>query len=655
MIEPKRTLLDLVIKRATDYALSIQHQEGYWIAPLDSNSTMEAEFLLLLYFLGVHDEQRQQKIVNHILKNQQDDGSWPLYFQGPGDLSTTVECYFALMLSGVSKDAPNMVLAREFIIAKGGISKVRVFTQIWLALFGQWSWQQIPTLIPEIIFLPSWFPFNIYSFASWARATVVPLTIVMAERPVCSIPAHCALTDLFLQDAHFQKTQGKGAWGVIFKVIEKGFKLYNRMPWKPGRGLAVKKSIQWIVEHQEADGSWGGIQPPWVYSLIALKLTGHSLDHPVMQKGIAGFDSFSIEDNETMQVQACVSPVWDTSLMVNALKEVGVESSHPQVQSACRWLMKKQILVGGDWSINNPKLAPGGWAFEFENANYPDIDDTAEVLMALWHASLSESENVQCKMAIKAGTQWLLGMQDKNGGWAAFDRENNNFFLAKFPFFDFGEILDPPSVDVTAHVLEALGMMGYTRENPIVRKALDYIYQEQEANGSWFGRWGVNYIYGIGTVLPALRAVGEDINNPAIQQAIQWLIAHQNSDGGWGESCASYVDVTQHGRGPSTPSQTAWALLALMAVEQYKHPAVQEGIDYLCDTMNSQGTWDEEYYTGCGFPGYGEGQRKSISSLQQEKKEAIASAAFMINYNLYRHCWPLMALGRYQKSCFGTI
>ncbi len=653
MIEPKRTLLDLVIKRATDYALSIQHKEGYWLAPLDSNSTMEAEFLLLLYFLGIHDEPRQQKIVKHILKHQQEDGSWPLYFQGPGDLSTTVECYFALMLSGVSKEAPNMELAREFIIAKGGLSKVRVFTQIWLALFGQWSWQRIPTLIPEIIFLPSWFPFNIYSFASWARATIVPLTIVMAERPVCPIPSNCALTDLFLQDTNFQKPQGSGVWNVIFKFIEKGFKLYNRMPWKPGRRSAVKKSIQWILDHQEADGSWGGIQPPWVYSLIALKLTGHSLDHPVMQKGIAGFDSFSIEDNETMQVQACVSPVWDTSLMINALKEVGVEPSHPQVQSACRWLIKKQILVGGDWSINNAKLSPGGWAFEFENANYPDIDDTAEVLMALWHASLSESENVQCKVAIKAGTQWLLGMQDKNGGWAAFDRENNNFFLAKFPFFDFGEILDPPSVDVTAHVLEALGLMGYTRENPIVRKALDYIYQEQEANGSWFGRWGVNYIYGIGTVLPALRAVGEDINNPAIQQAIQWLLVHQNSDGGWGESCASYVDVTQHGRGPSTPSQTAWALLALMAVDQYEHPAVEQGIDYLCETMNSQGTWDEDYYTGCGFPGYGEGQRKSISSLQQEKKEAIASAAFMINYNLYRHCWPLMALGRYQKGCLG--
>ena len=611
---------------------------------------MEAEFLLLLYFLEVKNDKRQEKVVNHILKNQAEDGSWSLYFQGPGDLSTTVECYFALMLSGISKDAPNMQLARKFILMKGGLPKVRVFTQIWLALFGQWSWQHIPMIPPEIIFLPSWFPFNIYAFASWARATIVPLTIVMADRPIKSIPDNCALTDLFPSGVKYQHPGLQGGWKAVFWFIEKGLKAYEYLPWKPGRKKAIKKSIQWIIDHQEADGSWAGIQPPWVYSLIALKIMGYPLTHPVMQNGIQGFDSFSIEKDETIQIQACLSPVWDTSLMVNALKEAGLESTNPQLLSACRWLLKKQILVDGDWRINNPKLPPGGWAFEFENNKYPDIDDTAEVLMSLWHINLSESENIKCKVAINKGIQWLIGMQSKNGGWAAFDKDNNNFFLAKFPFFDFGEILDPPSVDVTAHVVEALGMMGYKKDNPIIKKALAYIYKEQELDGSWFGRWGVNYIYGIGTVLPALKAVDEDMSKPMIMKAAQWLIDHQNTDGGWGESCASYVDLTQLGKGVSTPSQTAWALLGLMAVNMHNHTAVHQGIEYLCETMNSNGTWDEEHFTGCGFPGYGDGKRIDIGTIAEGTIQVSPpEAGFMINYHLYRHCWPLIALGRYQK------
>lgn len=650
MVEPKSSLLEISIKRATDYALSLQNEEGYWHAPLDSNSTMEAEFLLLMYFLGCKSK-HEQKIVNHILKQQLTDGSWPLYYQAPGDLSTTVECYFALMLYGIDKNAPNMQAAKQFILAQGGLAETRVFTKIWIALFGQWSWSDIPIIPPEIMHLPSWFPINIYEFASWARATIIPLTVVMTEQPVVAIPEQCSLIDLLITIDGIKKTNRPSAWSTVFAIVEKGLRWYESLSWKPGRQSAIKKAEQWILAHQEADGSWAGIQPPWVYSLIALKLLGYPLDHPVMQSGIEGFDSFSIETDDTVQVQACISPVWDTSLMINALIEAGVPANHPNLLVAGRWLLQKQILVPGDWSVKAPKLAPGGWAFELENNQYPDIDDTAEVLMSLFQLHWPDTEQTQSKKAIQKGLQWLIGMQSADGGWAAFDKDNDNYFLAKFPFFDFGEILDPPSVDVTAHVLEALGMLGYKKDNPVVAKALRYIYKEQEHNGSWFGRWGVNYVYGIATVLPALRAVGESSDDPRIQKAIHWLLAQQNDDGGWGESCASYVTVAWHGVGHSTASQTAWALLALMAVDLHQHEAVHKGITYLCGTMNEVGTWNEPEFTGCGFPGYGDGKSIRITGSEGCEQVSEPSAGFMINYHLYRHCWPLMALGRYRLHC----
>ena len=639
------------LKRAIDYALNLQNKDGYWMAALDSNSTMEAEFIMLLYFLGSKKTDVLNKLSNHIIMNQQQNGSWSLYFNGPGDLSTTVECYFALMLAGISKEMPHMQRAKTFIRVNGGIAKVRVFTKIWLALFGEWPWSNIPILPPEIIFLPACFPINIYAFASWARATIIPLTIVMAKRPIHLIPPECTLADLVLPNANMSRTgmDFKKGWGTIFALLDKSLHLYNRSPWKPGRKRAIQKIVTWIIDHQEADGSWAGIQPPWVYSLIALQLMDYSVEHPVMQKGISGFDSFAITTHDTMQIQACLSPVWDTGIMINALKEAGLDHAHPALQLGYRWLIKKQIHVGGDWQIKNPNLTPGGWAFEFENNHYPDIDDTAEVLMALWNASLPEPDNTSRKSAIETGMQWLIGMQCENGGWAAFDKDNNSSFLAKLPFFDFGEMLDPPSVDVTAHVVEALGLMGYQRDNSLIKKALQFIYQEQEPDGSWFGRWGVNYIYGTGTVLPALRAVGEDTTMPFIQDAAKWLVAHQNSDGGWGESCASYVDPLQRGQGLSTPTQTAWALIGLMSVDHYQeHPAVQHGINYLCQSLNSAGTWTETEYTGCGFPGYGDGGRRDpCLQTTEQAKESQSAAGFMINYHLYRHYWPLMALGRY--------
>lgn len=629
------------IKRALDYALNLQHQEGYWVAPLDSNATMEAEYLLFLRFLGADEPIKTQQLVDYIFAQQSDDGSWSLYFQGPGDLSTTVECYFALLVAGISKTDERLTRAKAFILEAGGLLNVRVFTRIWLALFGQWSWSKIPMIPPEIILLPTWFPINIYALASWARATIVPLSLLMMQRPIKVVAAACALDDLISKSAKKDS--------IFFRFMAKLLQIYHFFPIKWGRKAAIKKNVAWILSHQEADGSWGGIQPPWVYSILALNSMGYSLTHPVVQKGLKGFEHFYIysKEKDQLQVQACVSPVWDTALMINSCFAAGLQPSHAQLDRACTWLLNKQIFHPGDWHIQQPELEPGGFAFEFENNHYPDIDDTAEVLIALWQAK-SSTQSERFDFAIEKGLNWILGMQSKNGGWAAFDKDNHRSILTKFPFFDFGEVLDPPSVDVTAHVLELLGLMGYSRKNPIIQKAIAYIYQEQESDGSWFGRWGVNYLYGTAAVLCALAKIGEDLKSPRLKKAAEFLLRHQKMDGSWGESCASYVDFERRGQGSSTVSQTAWALLGLMAAGFWREPAVASGIQYLCSQMNAANTWDEPFYTGCGFPGYGDGRRKS---RHLKNKDALQSAGFMINYHLYRHCWPLMALGTYHQFC----
>jgi squalene-hopene/tetraprenyl-beta-curcumene cyclase len=567
-----------------------------------------------------------------------------------------VECYFALKLAGISPDKAAMKKAREFILSKGGVPKTRTFTKIWLSLFGQWEWEGTPVMPPELIFLPSWFPFNIYEFSSWARATIVPMLVILTERPSRPIPTWAAIDELYptpREHTEYSLPGPKGliGWERFFHSADKLLRLYQRMPIKPGRGKAVRKATQWIISHQEADGSWGGIQPPWVYSLIALNHLGYDMDHPVMKKGFEGFEGFAIEEGDTWRVQACVSPVWDTCLAVIGLLDSGMSPHAPAIQKATRWMLKEQILTGGDWQVKNKKAPPGGWAFEFENDIYPDLDDVAEVIMALDGARLDGEDEERKARAIERGVEWLLSMQSKGGGWAAFDKDNDKAYIAKIPFGDFGEALDPPSVDVTAHVVEMLGKLGYRKDFPPIERAYRYMRAEQEREGPWFGRWGVNYIYGTGAVLPALEAIGEDMDQPYIRQALDWLVAHQNRDGGWGESCGSYVDSFLRGVGPSTPSQTAWALLALLAAGETDSPPIRRGLQYLADTQQEDGSWDEPYFTGTGFPGYGVGQRlkRPTSPGERGHQGLEMPAGFMINYHMYRNYWPLMALGRYQK------
>jgi len=623
-------VVDRAVCAATDHLLSLQHDEGYWWGELESNVTITAEHLLLTHILGVADKREWEKIANYILSQQRGDGTWANWYEGPADLSTTIEAYLALKLSGIDPEDPRMRKARGFILKNGGVEQARVFTKIWLAILGEWDWRGTPMIPPEIVFLPRWFPINIYDFACWARGTIVPMSIIQALKPVHPLPEYARIDELYVNgkdNADLRVPAAKGsAWSKVFRGLDTLLRIYDRFSVKPLRKTAIRKAERWIVARQEADGSWGGIQPPWVYSLIALKALGYPIDHPVVEKGISGFygeKGFAIEEDDTFRLQSCLSPVWDTGLAMIALQDAGLPADHPALVKAGKWLLNEQIFVGGDWQVKcNGR--PGGWAFEFDNDVYPDTDDSSVVMMALLRTDLPKRAK---EFAISRGLEWLLAMQSSNGGWGAFDRNNTKAFLREIPFADFGEMIDPPSVDVTAHILELLGRLGYKKGFPPVDRALDYIRWEQDEDGAWYGRWGVNLTYGIGYVLPALAAVGEDMRVPYVRRAVEWLISHQNADGGWGERIEGYYDPAWRGRGPSTASQTAWAILALIAAGEIDRPATVRGISYLIETQKEDGGWDEPYFTGAGFP-----------------------TDFMINYHLYRDIFPVMALGRYRRG-----
>ncbi len=618
--------LDRAVERAADWLLRHQYPEGYWWGELESNVTITAEHLFFTHILGIGSQALWERIARYILSEQRPEGFWANWHGGPGDLSTTVEAYLALKLAGVDPGSPAMKRAREWILAQGGVEKARVFTKIWLALLGEWPWEATPMLPPELVLLPKWFPVNLYSFASWARGTILPLAILRVLRPVWPIPAHARIDELFPHDraqADLSLPRKPSAWGRFFSGMDRLLRLYERRPIGSLRRLALRRAEEWIVERQEADGCWGGIQPPWVYSLLALHALGHSQESPVLRRGIAGFSRYAIEDERGFRLQSCISPVWDTGLAMIALEDAGLPRDHPALLRAGMWLRGEQIFVGGDWQVNC-SARPGGWAFEFDNDRYPDTDDTAVVMMALLNTKLPE----QAKgFALERGLEWLLGMQCRNGGWGAFDRDNTKTFLREIPFADFGELLDPPSADVTGHVVELLGRLGYRRGFRPLDRAVRYLLREQERDGSWYGRWGVNHIYGTGAVLPALSAIDFPMDDGRVRRAVDFLRSRQNGDGGWGEDVLSYHRPELRGRGPSTASQTAWALLALLAAGEAGSEAARRGVACLLRAQRPDGTWDEPSFTGTGFP-----------------------TDFVIRYHLYRHVFPLMALGRFRQA-----
>jgi squalene-hopene/tetraprenyl-beta-curcumene cyclase len=601
------------LARAAEWLLADQHPDGYWKGELETNVTIEAEDVFMRVFLGNLDPTATEATARWIRGKQRSDGTWATFHEGPADLSTTVEAYLALRIAGDEPELLHMQAAASYIREGGGVAATRVFTRMWLSLLSLWSWSEVPMLAPEQILLPSWAPLNVYSFACWARQTIVPLSIVCALRP--SVPAPVELPEL---RAHVTPPPPPATWsGRLFVALDRALHRYARHPIAPLRRLALAKAERWVIERQEADGSWGGIQPPWVWSIIALHARGHALDSTVVAKALRGLDDFTIEDERGRRIEACQSPVWDTALALIALADAGVPSDHDAVRRATAWIAAREITYRGDWTVRRPKLPASGFAFEFANDCYPDIDDTAVVALALLRSAPGDRDVAQ---VAARGRDWVVGMQSRGGGWAAFDVDNTSSLCALLPFCDFGAVTDPPSADVTAHVVELLGHEGL-EDTPAARAGIEYLLREQEPDGSWFGRWGANYIYGTGAVVPALAAVGLR-DHPSVSRAVAWLESVQNDDGGFGEDLRSYRDRRWSGRGTSTASQTAWALLALHAAGGTS-PAIERAVAWLADTQRPDGGWDEDHYTGTGFPG-----------------------DFYLNYHLYRNVFPVAALGR---------
>ena len=618
------------LQRAQEWLLADQHPSGYWHGELEANVSITAEYLLLNQHLGLGNREQWDKIVRYLRHQQRPEGFWSQWYGGPGRLSTSIEAYFALKLAGEDPAAPHMVRAREWILAQGGISETRVFTKIWLALFNQFDWEQLPAMPPWVNLLPSWFPVNLYEFASWARGTIVGITVVFALHPTTPLPPEAGVAELWCDPAQrrrfaLRRPSQPLSWQGFFYGLDKALRWLDRHGIRPLQARALATAERWLLERQEADGSWEGIQPPWVYAIIALRALGYPLEHPVLQRALHGFESFSREEDGRLWTEPCLSPVWDTALASLALLDSGLPADHPALLRAGEWLLREQVLSGGDWQVKNPHTPPGGWAFEFENDRYPDMDDAAVVLTALERIALPDA--AAKRRAVERGLPWLLSMQSRNGGWGSFDVDNTRALLTQIPFADFGATLDPPTADVTAHTLELLGRLGHRGDFAPAARGLRFLYALQEPDGAWWGRWGVNYIYGIGQVLPALAALGESMSQPAVRRAVDWLAHYQLADGGWGEGCETYAQPQRRGAGPSTPSQTGWALLALIAAGEARSEMVRRGVVYLIERQRPDGTWDEPQFTGTGF-----------------------STDFMINYHLYRHYFPLMALGRYAEA-----
>jgi squalene-hopene/tetraprenyl-beta-curcumene cyclase len=657
-LEDPQQQVDAAIAKATDWLDRDQTDEGFWVGMLESSYCMEAEWLLAMHFLGVRHP-RERDLVATLLNAQRPDGSWESYYAAPhGDINATVECYAALRSVGMTPDDERLASARRWIFEHGGLQQVRVFTKYWLALLGEWPWSATPNLPPEVIANPRWFPFNIYNFASWARATLLPLAVLSARRAVRPLPADRRLDELFPEgrdklDYRLPRRGSWLSWRRLFLLSDRFLHLYQSFGFTPFRDTAINACLGWIVRHQDADGAWGGIQPPWIYSLMALNVEGYSLEHPVMAKGLAALDThWSYERGGTLHIQASESPVWDTLLTLAAMQDCD-RAMTPNMQRALDWVLAHEVRYPGDWAKKVKGVEPSGWAFERANLCYPDIDDTAVALIVLARLPRAYLDQPRIRATIDRVLGWTLAMQSSNGGWAAFDKDNDRPIITKIPFCDFGEALDPPSADVTAHVLEALGLLGFDRQHPAVERGYRFLRSEQETEGSWFGRWGVNHIYGTAAVLPALASIREDMTQDYVRRAADWIVAHQNEDGGWGETCASYMDDTLRGRGPSTASQTGWALVALLATSSRDYErAIRRGVGFLVGTQRDDGTWNEPYYTGTGFPGYGFGARMDFRDAKTRARIAQGTElqrGFMINYNLYRHYFPLMALGRARK------
>ena len=665
---------NLDLNTSINHMLSLQRSDGYWWFSLEANEQIGAEFIMLMHFIECVDETTQAGIARRILDVQREDGSWSLSHKGKADLSTSIECYFALKLAGFSPDDPALQKARAYILSAGGIEKARIFTKIHLAWFGQVPWWACPSMPVELILLPDWFPINIYEFSSWARASIVPLLIILSLRPLKVLDEKFHVDELYVnssenRDFSYKTDKGKLSPENLFIYIDKFLKFVEKTPLKPLRKLSLKKAKTWIWDHVEKVED---IYPALANAVIAYHTLGYAVSEPEIQKPLDALKMFqqhyieselpSLPDevrddgeirpselrqrNEHISVsatsswkehkeldhklrvhqQCCVSPVWDTPWMIVALLEAGVPSDHPALLKTGRWLLKKQITeIKGDWAVKCKKdVEPGGWSFEFENDFFPDVDDTIEVLHVLKQLKLPQAEK---KAACDRALNWLLAMQNKDGGWGAFDTNNDLELLNKIPFSDHGACLDPSTPDITGRMIELLLTYGFSQDAEPIRRGVDYLKRTQESFGAWFARWGVNYIYGTWAVLTAFSMMDDPSLTPLVEKATTWLHSIQNEDGGFSESTESYY-LKQFVPCPeSTASQTGWALMALIASDQAETHRKDKAARYLSESRNEYGAWDEEYHTGTGFPGH-----------------------FYIRYHGYRHYFPLLALAKYKKS-----
>ena len=619
----------VAVDAARKFLFSQQHEEGYWCGELEADTTLESDYILLHTLLGTGNSVRFAKCANYILRHQNQDGGWSIYVGGPSNVSASVKAYFGLKLAGYKADHPALQRARKRILELGGVTEVNTFTKIYLCFLGQYDYDAVPAIPPEIVLFPNWFWFNIYEISSWSRAILVPLSICYAKKPLKKIPDEMGVEELFLggrdkSRMHLHWSKKLISWRNFFLSLDRLTHWAERVHIRPLRSIALKKAEEWMLAHFEMSDGLGAIYPSMLNAIIALRCLGYSLDDPQVIRALDEFEKLGIEEDDTFRMQPCMSPVWDTAYALFVLGEAGVPANDPRLVKCADWILQKQVRTVGDWKIKNPKGQPAGWYFEFNNEFYPDVDDSAMVCLALTQA---EHPNGRYQReSIQRAIDWIFSMQCRNGGWASFDKNNDRMVFEHIPFADHNAMLDPPTVDITGRILEMLAAYGYDQSYPAVKKALKFIREEQEPDGSWFGRWGVNYIYGTMLVLRGLEAMGVDHHEAYVQQAAEWLRMIQNSDGGWGETCGSYDDPNCKGIGPSTASQTAWAVLGLLAANDLRSDSVARGIAYLLRTQKKGGAWEEPVYTGTGFP-----------------------RVFYLKYHMYRQYFPLLALTTYAK------
>jgi squalene-hopene/tetraprenyl-beta-curcumene cyclase len=617
--------LEKTIERGANHLLSLQAEEGFWQGELEADTTLESDYIYYLHVLGKADPERIAKLANYVRRRQLPDGGWSIYPGGPSELNATCKAYFALKLACDSTEARHMVQARETIHRLGGLEHTNSYVRFYLALIGAVGWELVPSIPPELMLLPTWFYFNIYEMSSWTRGIVIPMAILSTLRPNWRLPERARVDELFKDPTHkaaaFDWSKQLLSWKNVFLALDRGFKLYEKLPWKPLRQRALREAKSWMLNHIERTEGLAAIYPAMMNSIFALMALGHGPDDPLTWREIKEFSRFEIEEGDTIRMQPCVSPVWDTCIAMVALEEAGLPADHPALVKAAEWMLSKQVLGPGDWQIKNKDAEPGGWAFEFRNDFYPDVDDTAFVLMALQRVKYPDPKRMEG--AIRRGIQWLLSMQNRDGGWAAFDRDNDRTTLCNIPFADHNAMIDPSTADVTARVVECLGRFGWPAEHPAIQRAVKFLLKDQSDDGSWFGRWGVNYIYGTSGVLRALETVSLTARDYC-QRAVIWLRTVQKADGSFGESLASYETPATKGQGPSTPSQTAWGLIGLLAGTELSDPAIVKAVSYLVHQQKVDGSWSEPDFTGTGFPG-----------------------VFYLKYHLYRNSFPVYALARY--------